>query len=431
MKTDCGVFSSGGFLERRRFLVSSLTASAFTLANQAFGDITTLRHRRSYDFSRTISREVLESYLARSITMQGLLNGCGDLDDNIRMLKHIGAKYIGRSICLWGGEASLLQNLERARQQLPLVHTADPEMILEACIFEIVTTEVEQVPVPDWAFNALGLPVEKRNFRYDAMLYPLSQRTRSWGENSRVPDVSQAETQLWFYFLAKSYIDLGCEGLHWGQMEIMNYNDPDLAHYARVFELVRAYAAQHARRGMVLCNAHVPSGGLVRNGQLLLDCHALPLRIKEDPDHPQNATLEVGYVDSIYLRSKGGRTYSGWTCEHLPYLVELDNWGVSKYPGQPRQTSGRQVRGAFWIWGYDEISWFGNQNQAYRVQWLRYAWNWVRKTDPNGYLEMPGSRGMTPPIDHHRWYYANAPSSKTPEGLGDEEAIRAIWKSDR
>ena len=29
-------------------------------------------------------------------------------------------------------------------------------MILEACIFEIVTPQVEQVPVPEWAFTALG-----------------------------------------------------------------------------------------------------------------------------------------------------------------------------------------------------------------------------------------------------------------------------------
>ena len=136
-------------------------------------------------------------------------------------------------------------------------------------------------------------------------------------------------------------------------------------------------------------------------------------------------------IYSIYLRSKGGRTFSGWTCEHLPYMVELDNWGVSKYPGQPGQTAGRQVHGAFWIWGYDEISWFGHQSQAYRSQWLRYAWNWVRKTDPNGYLEMPGSRIMTSPLDHRRWYYANDPSSETPEGLGDEETIRAIWNRDR
>jgi hypothetical protein len=418
-------------VQRRRFLTTSLAASAFTLAHQAFGGFPTFHHRRSYDFSRTIPREVLDNYLSRSITMEGLLNGRGDLGDNIRMLKDTGAKYIGRSICLWGREASLLQNFERARQQLPLVHAADPEIILEACIFEIVTTEVEQVPVPDWAFTALGLPVETRNFRYEAILYPLPQRTRSWGPHAGVPDVSQTETQLWFYFLAKSYIDLGFEGIHWGQMEIMDHNDPDLAHYARVFELVRAYAAQHARRGMVLSNAHVPSGGLVRDGQLLLDFHAFPLRIKEVPGKPQEAILEVGYVDSIYLRSKGGRTYSGWSCDHLPYLVELDNWGVSKYPGQDRQTAGRQVPGAFWVWGYDEISWFANQSQAYRAQWLRYAWNWVRKTDPNGYLEMPGSRTEVSPLNHRRWYSANDPNPKTPDGLGDEDAIRSIWKSDR
>jgi hypothetical protein len=329
-------------VERRQFLASSLAASALALTRRAYG-LPLLRPRRSYNFSRTISREVLDNYLARSITMEGLLNGRGDLDDNIRMLKSTGAKYIGRSICLWGREAGLLQNFERARQQLPQVHAADPEMILEACIFEIVTTEVEQVPIPDWAFSALGLPVERRNFRYDAILYPPAQRTRSWGKNGGVPDVSQTETQLWFYFLAKSYIDLGFEGIHWGQMEIMDNNDPDLAQYARVFALVRAYAAEHARRGMVLSNAHVPSGGLVRDGQLLLDFHAFPLRVKEVPGHPQQAILEAGYVDSIYRRSKGGRTFSGWSCEHLPYLVELDNYGVSKHPGQAGQ-------GSYWVW---------------------------------------------------------------------------------
>ncbi len=363
--------------------------------------------------------------------MQGLLNGCGDLNDNIRMLKHIGAQYLGRSLCLWGGERQLLANFERARQQMPQVRTISPDAIFEACIFEIVTTEVEQVPAPAWAFTALGLPVEKRNFRYEAMLYPLPQRSRSWSTSSSVPDVSHAETQLWFYFLAKSYIDLGFEGIHWGQMEIMDYNDPGLDHYARVFGLVRSYAARHARRGMVLCNAHTPSGGLVRNGELLLDFHALPLRIKEVPDKAQEAILEVGYVDSIYLRSKGGRTYSGWTCEHLPYLVELDNWGVAKYPGQPRQTAGRAVKGAYWLWGYDEISWFANQSDAYRAQWLGYAWNWVRKTDPNGYVEMPGGRGIVSPLNHRTWYAANDPNPAVPDGMGDEDTIYAIWKGDK
>jgi hypothetical protein len=377
---------------------------------------------KDYHFDGAISREVLESYLSRSISMEGLLNGRGDLDDNVRMLKGTGAKFIGRSLCLWGGEANLLANLERAKKQIPKVREADPDMILEACVFEIVSTQVEQVPVPEWAFVALGQPVEKRNFRYADMIYPTGQR-RDWGKNASVPDVSRAETKLWFYYLAASYIDLGFESIHFGQVEIMARNDRDLAHWSQVLTLVRAYAAKHARRHMVLCNGHVPSGGLVRDGQLLLDFHAFPLRVMEVPDRPEEAILKVGFSDGLYGRSKGGMTFSGWKCEHLPYLVELDNWGVSKQPGKAGM-------GGIWIWGYDEISWFAHQSKPYRAQWLRYALDWVRQTDSNGHLQMPGSRTVRSPLDNRRWYYANVPSPAVPEGLGDEEAIRTIWAAD-
>jgi hypothetical protein len=373
-----------------------------------------------YRFDKTISREVLENYLARSISMEGLLNGRGDLDDNIRMLKTTGAKYIGRSLCLWSGEANFLRNIERAKQQAPKVHAADPDMILEACVFEIVSMQVEKVPVPEWAFVALGLPVEKRNFRYADMIYPERQR-RNWGGNASVPDVSRPETQLWFYTQAASYIDCGFEAIHFGQVEIMNKNDRDLAHWEKVLTLVRAYAAKHARRHMVICNGHTPTGGIVREGRLLLDFHAFPLRIMEVPEKPQEAILKVGFTDAIYNKSKGGMTFSGWKCEHLPYLVELDNYGSSGRPG-------KAGTGGNWVWGYDEISWFAHQSKAYRADWLKYAWDWVAKTDPSGHLQMPGSRTETSP--DKRWYFANNPSKAVPDGLGDEEAIRAIWAAD-
>jgi hypothetical protein len=148
----------------------------------------------------------------------------------------------------------------------------------------------------------------------------------------------------------------------------------------------------------------------------------------ETPERPQEAILKVGFSDGIYGRSKGGRTFSGWQCDHLPYLVELDNYGVSKRPGQPRASG---IDGNWdWVWGYDEITWFAHQTKAYRANWLRYAWDWVKQTDPNGHLEMPGSRTMTSPLDHRPWYYANLPSTAVPDGLGDEEAIRAIWQND-
>jgi hypothetical protein len=374
----------------------------------------------TYRFDQTISRPVLENYLSRAITMEGLLNGRGDLEDNIRMLKATGAKFIGRSLCLWGGEASLLRNLERARQQIPKVLEADPDMILQACVFEIVTTEVEQVPVPGWAFAALGQPVETRNFRYADMLYPDGRFKDHWRIGQSVPDVSRPETRLWFYFLAASFIEVGCEAIHFGQTELMNGNDRDLAHYAEALGLIRSHAARRARRRMVLCDSHVPSGGLVREGRLLMDFHSFPLRILEVPDRPQEAILKVGFSDGLYGRSKGGVTFSGWTCEHLPYLVEIDNWGVSTQPGQAKA-------GGIWIWGYDEITWFAHQSQSSRSNWLHYAWDWVRQTDPNAFLQMPGSRTLVSPLDRKRWYYANRPSPAVPEGFDDEGAIRAIW----
>ncbi len=380
-------------------------------------------HPRDYRFDGAISRHVLENYLSRSITMEGLLNGRGNLDDNIRMLKNTGAKFIGRALCLWGGEANILQNLDRAKQQTPKLHAADPDMILQACIFEIVTTQVDQVPVPDWAFAALALPVEKRNFRYADMLYPNGRLKDHWRPGNSVPDVSRNETKLWFYFLGRSFIDVGCEAIHLGQTELMNANDRNLDHYFQVLSLIRSYAAKHARRHMVLLDSHVPSGGLLRDGFLLMDFHSFPLRIMEVPDKPQEAILKLGFSDSIYGRSKGGRTYSGWSCRNLPYLVEIDNWGVSPTPGKPRS-------GSIWIWGYDEISWFAQQTKQYRANWLRYAWDWVRKTDPNGFLQMPGSRTVRSPLDNRRWYYANNPSPAVPDGLGDEEVIAAIWAAD-
>jgi hypothetical protein len=378
---------------------------------------------RDLKFDGKISREVLENYLSRAISMEGLLNGKGDLDDNIRMLTDTGAKFIGRSLCLWGGETNLLSNLERARRLVPKVHAADPEMILQACIFEIVTAQVDQVPVPGWAFTALGLPVEQRNFRYAEMLYPDGRFKDHWGGRGSVPDVSRTGTRLWFYFLAASFIDAGFEAIHFGQTELMNKNDQNLEHYSKVLTLIRVHAAKHARRHMVLCDSHVPSGGLVRDGQLLMDFHSFPLRIMEVPDKPQEAVLKVGFSDGIYGRSKGGITFSGWKCEHLPYLVEIDNWGASRQPGQAKA-------GGIWVWGYDEITWFAHQSQQYRADWLKYAWDWVRRTDPNGHLQMPGSRTMTSPLDRKRWYFANTPSQAVPEGYGDEKAIRDIWAAD-
>ena len=129
------------------------------------------------------------------------------------------------------------------------------------------------------AFAAFELPMEKRNFRYADMLYPSGKLKDHWRAGNSVPDVSRPETKLWFYFLGVSFIDAGFEAIHFGQTELMNGNDKSLEHYSQVLTLLRSYAAKHARRHILICDSHVPGGGLVRDGKLLMDFHSFLLRV--------------------------------------------------------------------------------------------------------------------------------------------------------
>jgi hypothetical protein len=379
--------------------------------------------RDDFRFDRTMSREVLENYLARSITMMDLCTGKGDVNDNLRMLRNLGAKYAGRTMYCWGGEKALEGRLKKAREIAARVHAQDPEMVLQGCVFEIVTKQVEEVPVPARVLQEFGLPVEKRSFRYAEMLFDKGKWLNHWGKDSSVPDLTKLETRLWVYHVATSCVDAGMEGIHFGQVALVGAADKGYRQWWDMLTRVRKYAAEHARRHLVLCDAHTPDGGPVVDGKLLFDFHTFPLRIKEVTGQPQKGVLEKGYEDSFFGRSKGGITPSGWKCASLPYLVEFDNWSSSGKGGQPGLP--------YWTWGYDEIDWFARQPEAYRNEWLRYAWKWVRETDPNGFLQMPGSRCLHDPVDgKKRWYYANSRAS-FPEGFSQEETIKEIWAGDK
>lgn len=358
--------------------------------------------------------------------MTGIASRVAPLDEAIRFLTNIGAKFAGRAIHLWGSESKIADPtfFENGMRAAQAIHAADPEFIVQAAIFEIVSKEVETVPIPDWVFDEFSLRPEKRYFRYKEMLHPDGHYVDKWREGSSIPDITRIETQMWIYFLAVSYINIGIEGIHFGQVELMSEHDWEFRHWYALIQRVRKYAQAHARRHWVFCDAHVrKTHGVVVDGRLMLDSHARPLRgLRETEGEPLHATLEMGYLDSIFGRSKGGTAPSGWTCEHLPYLVEFDNWGSCGKGGQDI--------GGIWVWGYDEICWFAHLEEEYRNQWLRYAWDWLKENDRNGHLQMPGCRGLADPVDGKTTYRANVSSAACPDGFNQEEAIKEIWEAD-
>lgn len=414
-----------------RAAVSTVLVTAALMAGRGVAPAS--RTSQGYDFEGTISRAVLENYLDRSVTMAYFLvtgRPEGNTEyryrgDDVRLIRNIGAKFIGRAIFRWGGESLLNEPAfwANAKAMIERVHAFDPDVIFQGCLFETISRDVNGVKVPAWVFAEFGLAAEDRTFSYGAMLNRDGKFVNHWGRSS-VPDVTRRETQLWFVYLAGSYIDLGCEALHLGQVALIGMADPDRKEWARLVARIRAYAKKHARRKLVLLDAHVPSGGMIVDGVSLLDFNSFPLRIKEVPERPYEGVLEAGHLDAIFRRSKGCISPSGWKCESLPYLVEFDNFGRSRSPNVANTRS-------HFVWGWDEISWFSLQDEAYRNKWLEYAYKWVRATDPNGHLQMPVSRIITCPNETGGRYRANTKSAACPIGYSQEETIKRLWLDER
>lgn len=400
--------------------------------------------RRSYNFSDgVIPRNVLESYLSRAIT-QGefcLPENEAVFEENLRMIHNIGAKFIGRAAFEWTPLMGNETHFAKVEQYAAKAHAVDPELVLQACVFEAVFKSehntfsnygVDKIPVPDWVFDAYGLEPETRDFNYEAMLFPDGWGEWLW-EFGGIPDITQLETQMYFYYRAVRYIDAGFEAIHWGQAMPVGRDDAD-NDYQTWFDLlgkVRAYAKEHARRGTVFNDAHVINGMKSSDGRLLMDSHAFPQRMVDICGQPYEVKLEVGHGDAIYTKSLGGITPSGWECESLPYMVEFDNSGADDVHTCDNPSW-------YWPWGWDEATWFARNTPEYRNYYLRYAVNWLEENDPVGHLEMPGSITISAdpiPIegtDRFIWTYRlNNPSPIFPHAFGQEDVVKELWDPDR
>lgn len=389
---------------------------------------------RDYKFSGgIISQAVLNSYLSRSISETEFLASPdfyndatpNNPEDDERMLLNIGAKFIGRSIYSWGHEEYFANSqwLSYVKSKIDRMHQSDSDMIFQAAIFEIVTTKVNMLPIPDWVFIAFNQPVQTRNFNLTNMQYSDGRFVGQWGAGSIVPDISKLETRMFFYFMAVQYMNAGIEAIHFGQVLLMGQVDAtqNYAGWSDILSKVRTAAKTKARRGTVLCDGHCPN--IADNGNLLLDFCSYPLRVRAIIGDPQKGEIKKFYLDAIYGTTLGGKTPSGWSCTNSPYIVEFDNFGISDHPGVASLSES-------WVWGYDEISWYYLQPTDYKNLFLAQIEDYISKVDPVGFIEMPGSRVVTIQNSYNPLRYrCNTKSVTCPDGQSQELTIKQIWSN--
>lgn len=354
-------------------------------------------------FDGNLSLESLRYYLSRAMTysLYSETNSCmGRIDytlvnDAQAVFQRLGVRYVSRFISSWIPSLQEESAYEGLKQIITAIKKELPEIVLEACIFETAPKSVDTLKIPRFVFDAFDLPAEERCFDNTQMMYENGFGRDRWGEDFHVPDITRLETQMFFYYRACRYIDMGIEGLHLGQTGLMGKNDEGNACWERVIRLVRAYAVKHAPRHYVIINSHGGNKFVDRNGVAMTDFIASPSRIEvatarpATDGHPQLVDIFPGRDWSCgdnytpYLKKRIGKSPSGWETERYPYLVEFDNWGI--------QDCDHSDPSKF-IWGYDEISWFSNQPDEERRAFLKHLNDRVLSFADNGFLAMPGRR---------------------------------------
>lgn len=388
----------------------------------------------NFTFDGMIEKEVLENYLSRSVTAANLY-ATTTLEDDLRVIKRLNIKFLGRASGIWYMEQDDEEHFAQSAYLAKRVHEQDPEIILQACIFEMITQNIETVRIPDHVQSAFGLEPEERCFRLADTLFEKEptdfvnlreDKSKSGG----IPDLNRLETRMWFYYRATRYIDCGYEAFHMGQVHLYTANDRGMKKTAELFQMIRDYAAKHARRHMVLMDAH--THGVNIGGKLLFDYHAMPFTSKPimEAEGMKLALVREGY-------SEGGECPSGWSAEAMPFLMEYDNWGGCMVD-DIKAYSKEQLAKIDW-YGYDQIGWFANQTKEDREHFLEYTYHWVEINNCNAYFEVPFRRMLSDAAvemkradngeyDRQNDYQLNDPSKDCPMGFGDEAVIEKLWK---
>ena len=364
-------------------------------------------------FDGSMPRKGLEYYLSHAASAQWI-SMSATLDDDIRVILKTGLKFLGRAAGIWKGDMPEEAHFEKVKLAADKIHAADPEIILQACIFEALYREdVEHVPVPAWVFEAFELPVETRCFNYDACIFPKDAGT--W---DCMPDISQQEAQMWFYYRGRRYIDCGYEAFHMGQIHLYTGHDRGYRGIGKVLSMLRDYGREHARRHKVIFDAH--SHSLVVNGKSLLDYNAMPVTRFPVLDRPGEKLVLVREG-----KSGGGISPEGVYEKSLPFLYEFDNWGGRDRWAYENQSYEERAWNQWW--GGDQISWFACQPEEERNKFLDYTLKWTAVNNPDGFFLFPLMRGIGPGGDgQERTYKLNDRSDACPGGFSQEDAAAKL-----
>lgn len=377
----------------------------------------------NYVISADYSSAVLENYLKRSMTMDGIFNRPEEANEHIRMATATGAKHLSRTVYVKGNESELDLVLSAAEPLISQTHAEDHDIICEASIYNIISKDIEagnRIQIPSDVLELFGEKTDTiRYFRFNEMVHE-EVDTLNLGSEEGLLDISRVISRMWYFYLAQQYIDIGIEGINLMYFPNVIVNDTTSLGYAfEVVDNIRKYGESNGRRSFAIITA-ITNHSLIRGKKSILDFNSYYIRPKRGAEAIE-VVQEYGFHDAIYGNSEGGTNPLGESIETLPYVVFFSS-GTSN--GKITSNHGDD-----YVWGYDEISWFSILKRKEQILFLETHADWVKRKDLVGFLQMPGVVPLfvnTPPY-REQLFYANDKSSRIKNSYKLEKTIRKIW----
>lgn len=109
----------------------------------------------NFRFDGNMSRD--GNYLSRAVTAEWLYES-DTPEDDLRTIARLQVKFIGRASGIRYIPVEDEEHFRKYKALADRAHAQDPEIILQACIFENAVKRMEEAEIPAYVFQAFGNP---------------------------------------------------------------------------------------------------------------------------------------------------------------------------------------------------------------------------------------------------------------------------------
>lgn len=389
----------------------------------------------------------------------------------IRAMVDLKASIILRAVNIWGRDDALkpgtafYQGMQQVVTDINAAYDCRglKRPVIQGTIFEHVANGVAQIPIPPAIIMAYSKePGFEKKYYLDAQgnartgLHFSLERIRNRKRKlplSDCPDITRIEARMWFYYLAKLYIDLGYTSIHMGQLnDWARLDQPRYRHTAALLQKIRTYAGVR-KTFVLLTQENFRALKYPGTDTFMFDYDSRALRIRElsDPQvcgdfncsqpavdyfryTPCSAEAYPAVIDSCVLAAQGNsggyhpvyHTY----IPAQPYNTYFD-FGPGNYADTGKASSGCDPNPRWGTWGWDDTKWFALKiGQACRTFWLGAAISKVRQySNEAGFMSVPGLLTIPMPENNDRYLSGHNPTAGASYLLPDEkEALQEVLR---